>query len=655
MTSDSDRRFRFASQHAAGAGAGRLPSHPSQGILKVHPLGRFAMANHSDEASQDPPPSPGEGTTVPAPSEATSTPSRDWSWLWARVKRHKVVEWTLAYAAFAFAFLHATTLLTEALEWPHAVLRTVTLLLLIGLPIAPILAWYHGVRALKRLTGVELLLIALLLAIGGGLLGLYAHDDPVRTVAATTPSGTAAASPPAPASAVFAPPAHSIAVLPFTNLSGDPQQDYFSDGVSEELINALAHINALQVIARTSSFSFKGQNADISTIAHKLNVGAILEGSVRRSGNTVRITAQLINTVDGFHIWSQDYDRNLKNILTLQTEVATTVAQQMRISILGDEARKIEVGGTHVPQAYDAFLRGRQLSLTAENEEDLRRTLQALDEAIALDPNYAAAYALKARALDNLANLAADTHLYTLARQAAERSVVLAPDLAEAHVSLGWFVRVKQDVNFKAGLTEMERALALDEGSADVQVYYAAIQSVLGHPELAIAASQRAVQLDGENYRVRDGLVETLYLTRHFSDALLAEEDARALRSNGLHLAQREPLIRLALKQPELALPQCKSLAFHYCLALAFHQLGDTKAAELEFEKLKALHGDPWALDYAEVYAQWGDKKSALQWLLKAEHMRDPGLAFLKATWELDPIRNEPGFKALEERMDYPP
>src|SRR6202453_3889409 len=175
--------------------------------------------------------------------------------------------------------------------------------------------------------------------------------------------------------AAFKPPVHSVAVLPFTNLSGDPTQDYFSDGVSEELINALSHVEALQVSARTSSFSFKGKNADIAAIARKLNVAAILEGSIRRSGNTVRITAQLVNTVNGYHIWSQSYDRELRDILTLQTDIATTVAQELQVKLLGDEAAKIEVGSTRNPDAYDAYLRGIQINVTAQDLASSRRAL----------------------------------------------------------------------------------------------------------------------------------------------------------------------------------------------------------------------------------------------------------------------------------------
>jgi TolB-like protein len=270
-----------------------------------------------------------EGTAISANARekvaAHAVESPSVAGLWTRIKEHKIAQWTLAYAAFAFALLHGATLLSDALEWPHAVVRVLTLVLVVGLPIAPTLAWYHGVRALKRVSGGELILITLLLLIGGSLLWLYPrpteHATPAVASKATPPLSASST-----ASAVFAPPAHSIAVLPFVNMSGDAKQEYFSDGISEELLDALSRLNELQVAARTSSFSFKGQNVDVSTIAHKLNVGAILEGSVRRAGKTVRITVQLINAVSGFHMWSQTYDRNFTDILKVQTEVATSVA-----------------------------------------------------------------------------------------------------------------------------------------------------------------------------------------------------------------------------------------------------------------------------------------------------------------------------------------
>ena len=174
------------------------------------------------------------------------------------------------------------------------------------------------------------------------------------------------------ASTAFNPPPHSVAVLPFVNLSGDNEQEYFSDGLTEELLNSLAEIDGLQVAARTSSFSFK-EHPDIATVAHKLNVGAVLEGSVRRSANTIRITAQLINAVTGFHLWSKTYDRDLGDVLKLQTEIATAVASALRVTLLGDVAAKVELGGTRNPAAFDAYLRGLKAYSSAQEAKDAPR------------------------------------------------------------------------------------------------------------------------------------------------------------------------------------------------------------------------------------------------------------------------------------------
>ncbi len=167
--------------------------------------------------------------------------------------------------------------------------------------------------------------------------------------------------------ASFSPPPHSIAVLPFVNMSGDQEQEYFSEGLTEELLNSLARVNELQVAARTSSFSFQGQHPDIVTVAHRLNVGAVLEGSVRRSAHTVRITAQLVNGVTGFHLWSQTYDRDLGDVLKLQTEIANDVAAALKVTLLGDVTAKVELGGTRNPAAFDAYLRAKKKDTGSQN------------------------------------------------------------------------------------------------------------------------------------------------------------------------------------------------------------------------------------------------------------------------------------------------
>jgi len=218
----------------------------------------------------------------------------------------------------------------------------------------------------------------------------HGRAHPTAALAAHAPSTP---SPNNTTSAVFAPPGHSVAVLPFTNLSGDPKQEYFSDGVTEELTNSLSQIDGLKVTARTSSFFFKGKNADIGTIARKLDVAAVLEGSVRRSGNRVRITAQLVNAVSGFHIWSQDYDSDLSNVLALQTNIATAVARELQTRLLRDEAPKMELGGTGNPTAFDAHLRGiKAYSSNPEDAMELQTAIAANTKAIRLDPKYALAF-----------------------------------------------------------------------------------------------------------------------------------------------------------------------------------------------------------------------------------------------------------------------
>jgi TolB-like protein len=264
-------------------------------------------------------------------------------------------------------------------------------------------------------------------------------------------------------------------------MSGDASQEYFSDGITEELLNSLSRFNELQVVARTSSYSFKGQNVDVATIAHKLNVGSILEGSVRRAGNTVRITVQLINAVNGFHVWSQTYDRNLSDILRVQTDVATSVAQELQVKLIGDEKAKIQLGGTQNPEAYDEYLRGIGLRrMVVANES---AAFAAFDRAIAIDPNYAAAYVERSAVLLDMvigaSNLEVRRHSKEQAMTAAQHAVSLAADLGDAHAVLAAVLYFSLD--FYGAAREFDRALALAPGSFTVQASFARFAAILGH------------------------------------------------------------------------------------------------------------------------------------------------------------------------------
>jgi len=608
------------------------------------------------------PPTSGQGQ-YETPPPVPETP-----WLvslWSRIKEHKIVQWTVAYAAFAFVALHVTSLLSDALEWPHPVLRAVTLLLIIGLPIVPILAWYHGIRALRRVSIPEVILIGLLLVIAGALLW---HSPRPATEAESAKTAVPASGVPAKLESTeggFTPPPHSIAVLPFVNIGGDPKEDYFSDGISEELLNALSRLNDLQVVARTSSFSFKGQNVNVSTIAHELNVGAVLEGSVRRAGNTVRITAQLINTVTGFHLWSETYDRQLSDIFKVQTEVATAVAQQLEIKLAGNSTQ-FAVGRTRNPDAFDAYLRAQRLYEEGPvSSAGWRAVLAALDQTIALDPNYADAYTRRAGALLNLSYISSPDEVKALREQAAaaaERAVVLAPESGEAHAVLGR-VRFDFSLDFAGGGAEFERALALAPGSAVVQRNAAVNTAMLGHFEPALKAAQRAVDLDPQNWQSYHQQGITFYIARQYGEAVAAFQHALVLNPGNPTVNGYLAGSYFALGQLEQARQLCEATATpmldgrrHLYLALIYHALGRQGDAEHELQQLKKLDGDGIPLVYAEIYAQWGNAPEALQWLTKAERLHDSHqLNVLKTSPLLDPIRNEPKFKALLARMKFPP
>ena len=454
----------------------------------------------------------------------------------------------------------------------------------------------------------------------------------------------------------FAPPPHSIAVLPFVNISGDASQEYFSDGLTEELLNSLSRINELQVAARTSSFSFQGEHPDIATVARRLNVASVLEGSVRRSGHTVRITAQLDNAVTGFHIWSQTYDRDLEEVLKLQTEIATAVAGSLKVTLLGDAATKIELGGTHIPAAFDAFLRGRKAAEGAGTQD----AIAAYTEAIRLDPNYALALANRSISLTYSATEASRPDVresFNKAESDARNALALAPDLVDGHLALAY--------NFEAGLLdfpranqEYERALALAPGNARVLRDCATFAVPMGRTERGIAAARRAVVLDPLNDNAHHDLGWTLYYGRQNREAIAAYQDTLALNPDDSETYALRGLAYYALGDLENARASCESKPDHsksqQCLALTYDKLGRHADAEVVLAQVRAARGDRGAYLYATVEAQWGNVPKALEWLDTAMRLRDPALEFLKTDPLLDPLRKEPRFQAIERELAFP-
>jgi len=347
------------------------------------------------------------------------------------------------------------------------------------------------------------------------------------SIASTHATAPAAVSVP-PAGQVFSPPPHSVAILPFLNMSGDPRQEYFSDGVTEELLNSLSRINELQVAARTSSFSFKGKDADIASVARKLNVRAVLQGSVRRSGRTIRVTAQLNDAVTGFHLWSQTYDRHLGDVLKLQTEIADAVATVLKVTLLGDLAATIEAGGTRNAAAFDTYLRASKLYWTIRDEKDLRTAIASYTGAIQLDPHYALAWAARSiavsQATDYAPTMSAVRAVLDKARADALKAVALAPDLSEGHLALALDYRAR--LEFTQANEEYERALALGSGNARVLRDYGTFAIAMGHGDSGLTALRRALALDPLNRDAHIRLGNGLLALRRYAEALAALEEA---------------------------------------------------------------------------------------------------------------------------------
>jgi TolB-like protein/tetratricopeptide (TPR) repeat protein len=466
-----------------------------------------------------------------------------------------------------------------------------------------------------------------------------------------------AQSAPAPV-AVFNPPPHSIAVLPFVNMSADKEQEYFSDGLTEELLDSLARINELQVAARTSAFSFKGKDTDIGTIARKLNVGAVLEGSVRRSERTVRVTTQLINAVTGFHMWSQTYDHDLGDVLKLETEIANAVTSALKVNLLGNAATKPEPGGTHNPAAFDAYLRGRKAYLSQHLDQHIQIAIADYSEAIRADSNYALAFANRSLAFNRLEapDFAAVERIHKAQQQDALKAVSLAPDLADGHLALAIYFAGALDLS--RADEEYERAWTLAPGDARVLRDYAGFAIQVGRKEAGIAAARRSVILDPLDGNSHDGLGWVLYSARQYQEAIAAWQGALALDPDDANAYGFRGLAYYALGNWQRAQATCESKAAleggQWCLTVVYDKLGRHADAEAVLAKLTESNCDNAPYACAQVYAQWGNTDKALGCLEKALRLQDGGLQELKVDMLLDPLRKEPRFQAIERELKFP-
>jgi len=454
----------------------------------------------------------------------------------------------------------------------------------------------------------------------------------------------------------------AVAVLPFLNLSADPEDEYFADWITENVIAQLSKIRALKVTSRTSAMPFKKRDPSRPAIGARLGVATLLEGSVRRSGRKIRVTAQLNNAVTGFHLWSQTYDRDLGDVLKLQTEIANAVVGALKVTLLGDETAKIELGGTHNPAAFDAYLRAAKAARTHTNDaKGWQTAIAAFTEAIGLDPNYALAFAGRSFALTAYAEGFATgpqvRESFDRAQADARKALALAPDLAEGHLALARFF-ASGALDFVHTQEEYGRAMALAPGNVTALSHYGRFAALLGRADAGIAAAQHAVRLDPLNPASHAFLGATLLHSDRYREAIAAFQDALALDPDSKWVYGERGIAYYFLGDLQSARSSCEVkpeiLESQICLAVTYDKLGRHTAAEEVLAKLRAANGDNAAEEYVEIYAAWGNTSKALEWLDTAVRMRDPGLVDLRTDRFMDPLRKEPRFQAIERALRFP-
>ena len=582
----------------------------------------------------------------------------------AELKRRNVFRAAAAYVILAWLVLQVSDVVLSNIAAPAWVFRVLLLFLAVGLPFVLFFAWAfeltpEGIRRESEVdrsqsitphTGKKLdrmIIVVLLLA-----LGYFAYDKFVLSPSSNEDTKVQTAAEPAPAAPpVAAEPDNSIAVLPFVNISDDAGNEYFSDGLSEELLNLLAKIPELRVAARTSSFSFKGQQLEIPEIAARLRVAHILEGSVRKAGNQVRITAQLIKADDGFHLWSETYDRTLDNIFVMQDEIAAAVVGALKISLLGAAPVAAEVN----PQAYALFLQARYL-FNQRSRENYEKSARAYRQALDLDPDYAAAWAGLASVTVNQAGynyIDLDSGVQQ-ARAAAERAIELDPGLAAAWASLAQ-IQGFYEFNWNGAYESAQKALQLEPANSEVLAQAARLAGSLGKFDQDLVYSAQAVDLDPLNYAALNGLSSAYEQAGRLDEAEKTIHHLLTLNPGfaGAHSTLAYILLRQGKAEQALVESETEREDFWRSLskAITLHTLGRKAEADAELASFIELNHEFGAYQIAEIHAWRNEPDEAFQWLEKAYQQRDPGLGALLNDTSIMNLHQDPRWQPLLEKV----
>jgi TolB-like protein len=568
-----------------------------------------------------------------------------------RLLRRKLVQWAVAYIAGAWALLQGLDFLAGQFDWPGNVVRVFTVLLAIGLLAVLVVAWYHGERGAQRVSSVEVMMLAGIFALAG--IGLtFVLRGRSSSPDAGTDSNQVKAS-----IAVRTDP-NSIAVLPFTNLSANPENEYFSDGITEEILNALAKIPGLQVASRTSSFSFKGQSKPLPEIASALNVAHVLEGSVRRERDRVRITAQLIDPRSDRHLWSEEFDRDLKDVFAVQSEIAAAIATELKLR-LGE--RPLVTQATASTRAHDLYLQGLA-EWNARRPANLRRAVDYFNQAVRVDSSYAQAWAGLALTYSVQPNNDFTVTYPTIRSQlraAAQNALALDSTLAETHAALG-FSLFRFEWQHQEGERELRRAVELNPNYSPGYYFLAQVLALNGRGPEALAASQRSLLLDPLSVTGNTVHGVVLSLQHRYEEARAAFRKALTLEpalATAFHGMARTFLAQAQYDSAAVAWGRFAELGTTLnpdSVRSLVRGLGSPNRAELRRLLLRwSDQGRALNTQLANLAAVANDRETAITLLERAFQKHDSYLVYLSRDPTYDGIRDDPRFAAMLRRLNY--
>ncbi len=581
------------------------------------------------------------------------------------LKRRNVYKVAVAYAVVAWLLMQIASQIFPFFEIPNWTVRLVVLLLIIGFPIALIIAWAFEVtpEGIKRTEAADaagqrsrggawiyIVLIGAAVSVGLFFVGRYtAGRATLQPASAELRRGEQG-------EATAAIPQKSIAVLPLLNESGDPKDEYFSDGLSEELIAALAQISGLKVIGRSSSFRFKDRKEEPKTIGEKLGVTTLLEGTVRKQGDRVRIVAELVNVADGIELWTRTFDRELKDIFAVQEEIARAVAESLKVTLLGSQDKSSQMA-TNSVEAHNAYLQAH-FHFQRRNVEDYRKAITYFDRAIELDPDYALAYAERSETWTIIGDLTGQRPIaYPKARSDADKAVAIAPALAEAHAALGW-VRAFAEWKFAEGLSELQRAKELSPANPTANDLLARVIVYWGRIEDAERQARQAVELDPLSAVTQFSLGRVLFYAGKLDEADAAGRKMAELQPAAASSHRWQVLVAVQRGDGETALREAQlepDAGFRpFELALAQYVRGDRKAADAALADLVANSRDSLAYQIAEVYAVRHEVDKAFEWLQIAFDNHDGGIPSLLVDPLLRSLRDDPRYKNLLAKLGLP-